>query len=230
NILTYELAYEFIPKGFYLYACKEIEPNGKYYLREKKIDFIFVDTDSYAQNLEASINALRDSSKNEKVKIIIMSSQKEPNFLKKVQELAVSGFILKTLNSSQLISKIHEILNRLGVKATERRKQITCKVDDNDKFKINIKIPTNNETIAATLTELGVGSANFTVDNKNILNSFAMHMVLKDIQLNLRGKYLLIDGTVSAVKDDEIAVRFTALKEKFVQILSEVVFEKISAF
>ncbi len=228
--LVTSLVHEFLPKGFYVYHSDDFDATGRYYLREKKVDFIFLDADFYATKLDSIINDCRDSSSREKPRIIIYSSRKEPDFLNRIKALAVSGFILKDLPLHQVMAKVQGIFARMGVKLSERRKHIISKVLPEDKFRLNLLHPKTSETIAGSLKEVGVTGVTFVPDEAGLAESFLEHMDVKDVQLNLRGKFIMIDGVISGRKDDEVAIRFTSVREKFVHMLSEIVFNKISSF
>ncbi len=228
--LVSRLVHEFLPKGFYVYYSDDFDSSGRYYIREKKVDFILIDTDFFSTKLDSIINDCRDISGDEKPRIIIYSSRKDVDFLNRIKSLAVSGFILKDLPGNQVIAKMQGIFARSGVKMGERRKHIISKVLPEDKFRLNLRHPKTNETITGVLKEVGVTGVTFTPDEASLAESFLEHMDLKDVQLNLKGKFIMVDGVVSGRKDDEIAIRFTSVREKFVHMLSEIVFNKISSF
>jgi len=221
---------EFIPKGFYIYHSKQLEPEAKYYLKEKNMDFVLVDVDSYNDKMEANITSLRETSQNERTKFMIYSGKKDPEFLKRVQNLAISGFILKDNSSPQVISKLQTVLARLGVKISDKRKLITVKATPDDKYKINIKLPNSDKHILGLVSEIGVASVIFQPESPGDTENFKVNMELKEIQLNLKGKIVLVDGVVISVKHEEMAIRFAATKDKHVEILSQVVFDKTSSF
>ncbi len=186
--LTIDLVHEFLPKGFYVYSCQDIESWGKYYLREKKIDFVLIDIDPFAEKIEDSINDMRAISKNENTKFILYSSIKDPEFLKRVQQTAVSGFLLKGMNLAQLMGKLQNIFSRLGVNVSERRKQVISKISSEDKFKVNINNTELNIRTAAEIKELSVGGLTFVPEDSDMTKKFAEQLPLKDLQLNLKGK------------------------------------------
>ncbi len=224
-----EVVKSFIPKGLFVYSCTDIDPQGKYYIREKNIDFALIDVDQYLDSLDSTINSIREISKNENLKIISASSKRDRDFLLKIQQLGVAGFLLKDQNPSTMLAKLQDIFRRLGVKLNEKRKQLTVDVDPDSKFKINIKFPEYENPIIGSITRIGVGGVAFTVTD-DTLGNFVVHQELKDIQLNLKGKYLLVDGVISAIHEGKIAIKFTAVKDKFIGMLADTVFEKISSF
>lgn len=224
--LMQEFAHDFIPRGFYIYSCNDLETSGKYYLKKEKIDFVFIDADLFSENLENTLEDIRNTSINEKTKIILLSNKKDPVFLKRIQQLAVSGYILKELSPPQIIAKFQAILARLGVKVSERRKQITSEVTPEDKFKINIQLDELTNKISGDINELGVGGLLFTPENEEDVHRFDEHMDLKGVSVNLKGRFVLLDAVVTGIKEGQIALRYTSVKEKFLHLLTEIVFDK----
>lgn len=224
--LMQEFAHDFIPRGFYIYSCKDLETSGKYYLKKEKIDFVFIDADIFANELENTISDIRNTSINEKTKIVLFSDKKDPAFLKRIQQIAVSGYILKELNAPQIIAKFQAILARLGVKVSERRKLINCEIQKEDHYKINIQLPDEKDKITGDIVQLGVGGLVFTPENEEKLILFNEQMDLKEVSVNLKGKFVLLDAVVTDVKDGQVAIRYTSIKEKFVHLLTEIVFDK----
>ncbi len=228
NDINEAIATKLLPKGFYLYSTNEME-QVKYYLRNKKVDFILIDVDHIINELDSTINSFRELSGNTKFKIIVFSDKKDRNFLLRIQKLGAAGLLLKSTNTEQVLIKLQGILARLGVKLNEKRKQISIKIDASNMFKVNIKL-SEKLNISGMITELSMNGLTFIPENKEIVKSLDLPYKSSDIQINLKGKYILTDGAIEIDDNDNTIIKFISLKEKFSKILALAVFDKMSSF
>lgn len=140
----------------------EIEVVGKfkdiadYFTFDGKNDVDVVLSDVCCANNHNSIDFVKDIKRdNPKVKIVLMTSVMEINFVDRARKAGVDSFVYKTIPTKELITVIHNVMNGYSTFPLSKREEIACLKDltDNELNIIRLYCQGNNrKEIAQKLT------------------------------------------------------------------------------
>ncbi len=231
--LTDEVIFTFLPKGIEIYQSISDKKISKF-IDNKNINLFLFNYDALDTSLE---NFLKNSfNENKNVKTIIFTKKEKekiaPEVTPLVREFNITSIITGKTAKTVLVDKLKEILSDLGFRENERRKQIRVVLDAPDVYKINISLEitaTSEKTIIkGYIINLSLGGLACRVSNFSDIKFLRVGQELKDVQLILDYKRLLVSGVIVYIKDDAFAIKYKNISYVEVNTISKVMFDKLS--
>ena len=228
-----DIGLDLISKGFCVEKADSLG-GGVEILKKKGVDFIVMDVDWISESFEVVMGWIRQESKEEEVKVILHSYNRDLKFLKSMRDLGVNGYILKSLNSEQRSGKLEEILRRLGVDCGVEREGMVLRGVCGIGYVLRLGL--EGGMIEGDVMELGLRHVIFKFNGLGY--GLMAGRRVEGIELDLKGVRIICNGVVESVESveslveslieeggREVRVRLIEWEERFLGLMVRVIFE-----
>ncbi len=229
-----EIINDFIPKGFEVYYAQ----NSTEFLNQIKskkfdiavIDFYVVYQDfniflkSYFSSLDYKINLIFGVTKLDTIKFQGISANSD--------KYQIIGLFLKTFSIKEIVKYIYSILQKIGIRANDRRKHVRVILSDNTRYFVTVD--EKNYKFTAKLLDISMGGFKAQIDitkekdkneNKVIKKIPEISSLLNNVDMFLKYNRLKVSCKVVYSNDKCFSVSFINLTEQDKNTLANVIFK-----
>ncbi len=160
-------------------------------------------------------------------KIIIHTIQSNKDFVVRMVEMGVVGYLLKPYDEEEIFSKLKAILAKIE-SHNKQRKHIRVKPDPEEMLRLHFRLPDYPHLIAGKILDISIGGVAIELLNppeEDILKSVAR---IARIQFTLSGKQFSPAGQIILQKGNFLALRFITLNTSEKTRLARYIFKRIS--
>ncbi|MFN3412401.1 MAG: PilZ domain-containing protein [Exilispira sp.] len=223
--LIEEIINDFIPKGMEVYYAE----NPKDFIEQTKsrkfdiavIDFYIVNQDfkiflkSYFSSLDYKINLIFGITKIDALKFQGIPANS--------QNYQLIGLFLKTFSVREIINYIYSILQKIGIKADDRRKDIRVNISDNNRYFVSIN--EKDLKFTAKLKDISIGGFRAELDSDEYKNKIQIGKIFNSVDMFLKYNRLKVNCKIVYVKDNTFSASFVDLIDQDKNIISNSIFK-----
>lgn len=195
-------------------------------LKDKKIDFLFLDFD-FSNNASFNImDKLKNNEKYSSIYLIATSFNTNELFTNKLKKYDIFSFIPKPFFEDQINDKINAIFEKLKDHIPER-KHIRVKPSDDELMRMNIKLK-NNKSLTAKIIDISMGGASALLYNNYEDPELTQGNLIEHILFEANNKYIDVDAKLISKKIKFISFNFTHFYNNTNKDLAKYILKKLS--
>ncbi|MCD6122326.1 MAG: response regulator [Spirochaetales bacterium] len=193
-----------IPVKNYREALKHLNNN-------KQISGVIVDIDNKDVEGLKLVTYLRENEKTKEIKVIVHTVKTNKDFVIKMAELGIVGYLLKPFEEKQSYEKIKKILGNLEDHHAGR-KHIRVKPNPDEMLELHFRAPSSQKLISGKIIDISMGGVAvemFNLPKNEILERgikiTSLNFVLNSRQFSPAGEIVLNKGSILAFKFRELS-------------------------
>ncbi len=196
-------------------------------LKNKEVSGAIVDVDNKEVEGLQLIEELKNNDKTKNIHIIVHSVQSQKDFVLKMVEMGVVGYLLKPMEEETTVEKLKKILQKLETHRTER-KHIRVKPDPEDIPRLHFRVADYPKLISGKILDISMGGVASELFNPPPENVLQPKTKIPSIQFTLLNKQINAEGEIVIVKGNIIAIKFTNMPKEDSINLAKYIFKQIS--
>ena len=186
---------------------------------------------STAVEVEGSqlIQDLKDGERTQAVRIIVHTIQSQKEFVMRMVELGILGYLLKPFNEEEASAKLKKILEKTISSREEARKHVRVRPDPEELLRVHFKVSNYPNMIGGKVVDISLGGVAiemFTLLPEGILNT---GRIVPKIQFTLVGHTFTPSGQIVLSRGKFLALRFIGMKQADKTALARYISKRISA-
>lgn len=162
------------------------------------------------------------------IAVIVHTVQSQKEFVRKMIEIGVAGYLLKPFSPETAKPKLEGILTKLSTHDSQRR-HIRVTPDPDDLARVSFRVHPSPQLHSGRIVDISLGGMAIEMFNPPAEGQLATGVPLPRMDFALAGKALSPSGTVVLYKSRILAVRFDALGAADRQALEKYIFKRISS-
>lgn len=195
-------------------------------LKNKKIDFLFLDFD-FSNNASFDLmQKLQNDDKYSSLYIIATSFNTNELFTKKLEQFNIVGFIPKPLFEEQISNKLNIIFENLK-DHIPARKHIRVKPSDDELVRLCIKLK-RGKNLTAKIIDISMGGISGLLYNDFQDIELSPGNLIEHLIFEVNHKYIDVDGKLITKKDKFITFKFTHFYSNTNKDLAKYILKKLS--
>jgi two-component system, chemotaxis family, chemotaxis protein CheY len=162
------------------------------------------------------------------IAVIVHTAQATREFVLKMVEAGVAGYLLKPFNEAAARTKLAGILDRLADHNIQR-KHLRIKPDPEELIRVHFRLPSSSPLLSGKLLDISLGGMAvelLTPPGPDVLTSGTR---IPRLQFSLGPRELAPSATVVLCKSKVLAVRFETLAASDKAALERYIFKRISS-
>jgi CheY-like chemotaxis protein len=183
-------------------------------------------------NLEVEGAKLIEEMKKEEptrgISVIVHTVQASKDFVLKMIEAGVTGYLLKPFREDAARMKLAGILDKLADHNTQR-KHIRVKPDPQEMVRVHFRVPGFTVLISGKILDISLGGLAIELFNPTELPSFTPGTRISKLQFALGPHELSPSAVIVLYKSNVLAFRFEALGAAEKTTLERYIFKRISS-
>lgn len=195
------------------------------------IDGAIIDIDSKELKGTELIEGLKEQENTKAVSIIVHTIQSNKEFVVKMVEFGIIGYLLKPFDEERTSKKLKSLLDK-NKSHTENnsRKHIRVKPEPDELLRLHFKLPGHTKMFSGKILDISMGGAAIEMFNLPSEDVFALHAgkQIPRIEFTISGTSLSISGVVILIKAKFLALRFGSLSSSNKNALARYIFKRIS--
>ncbi len=223
-----DITTQFIPKGFEVYFSPTIESFIST-LSQKKIDIAIIDFYAVKPDLSRFLKSTL-SALTYKVNLIFGVTKLDAPKLKEVpasdEKYQIIGIYLKTFSLNEMIKYIFTVIEKIGVKADDRRKHIRVCITPNNRYYVRIKDKAAN--FNARLVDISLGGFRAEIDLDDNMSHLFIGKELETVDIFLKFNRLITSCKVVSIDKKYFSVSYNNLTDQEKNIISQTIFKLLS--
>ncbi len=183
------------------------------------------------QEVEGSllISEMKEKEKTRGIPIIIHTVQASKEFVLKMIELGVTGYLLKPFREDAARAKLAAILDKLS-DHDANRKHIRVKPDPQEMIRIHFRLPSFTHLVSGKIIDISLGGVAIELLNPPPESQvLAVGSRIAKLQFTLGTKELSPSAIIVLVKANIVAMRFETLNPTDKTALERFIFKQISS-
>jgi len=193
------------------------------------IDGAIIDIDSKERKGNELIKELKEREETKAVSIIVHTIQSNKEFVVKIVEFGIIGYLLKPFAEEKTSSKLKNLLDKnKGHTENNSRKHIRVKPEPDKLLRLHFKLPDHPNMISGKILDISMGGAAIEMFNPPPEGVLPAGKHIEKIEFALSGSSLSISGVVVLFKVNFLALRFGTLSSGDKNALARYIFKKIS--
>jgi CheY-like chemotaxis protein len=174
------------------------------------------------------LRQLRADERSRGLPIIVHTAQAGKDFVLKMVEAGIAGYLLKPFKEDVARAKLAGILARLADHNTERR-HIRVKPDPEELVRVHFRLPGSSPLYSGKLLDISLGGMAIELLNPPALEALGPGTRVPRLELSLGPRELSPSGTVVLFKAKVLALRFETLPAADKTALERYIFKRISS-
>lgn len=199
----------------------------EYLKNNKDISGAIVDIDNKDVEGIKLVKYLRENDDTKEIKVIVHTIKTSKDFVLKMAELGIVGYLLKPFEEKQTYEKLKKILSNLEDHYTAR-KHIRVKPEPDEILELHFRIPGYQKLISGKIIDISMGGV--AVELFNLPENQLLEKGVKISTLNfvLASRQLSPSGEVVLKKGNLLAIKFTEMSIEDKNKLARFIFKRVS--
>jgi len=204
--IRYLVSYMLLSFGIKGIPIKNYKETLEYLKNNRDISGIIVDIDNKDVEGIKLVQYLRENDDTKEIKVIVHTVKTSKDFVVKMAELGIAGYLLKPFEEKQTYKKLQKILSNLEDHYTGR-KHIRVKPEPDELLRLHFRIPGYQKLLSGKIVDISMGGVAvelFNLPEKQILFPGkiipALNFVVGTRQLSPSGEVVLQKGNLTAIK------------------------------
>ncbi len=193
-----------------------------------QVEGAIIDIDNKDVDGIALIQELREGERTRGISIIVHTVQSSKDFVMRMVDMGVAGYLLKPFSPDTAKSKLAAIFSKLSTHNSQRR-HIRVKPDPDDLARVSFRVSNSRQLISGRIVDISLGGMAAELFNPPPPETFSPGMPLSRLQFTVSGKELAPSASVVLYKSKVLAVRFESLSPADKKALERYVFKSISS-
>jgi two-component system OmpR family response regulator len=191
------------------------------------LDGAIIDIDSQEAEGSELVNDLKGSPQTRSIKIIVHTIQSNKEFVVRLVELGVLGYLLKPYDETEIFPKLKKILAKLESHDSQRR-HIRVQPDPEELLRVHFRLPGHKSLVSGKILDISVGGMALELINPPPPAQLRQGRRIDEIRFALSTREFAPAGTVILRKATFLALRFEKLKDDEKAHLARYIFKRIS--
>ncbi len=194
----------------------------------KDISGAIIDIDT--QEVEGSelIEEMKAKEGTRNIPVIVHTVQANKEFVMKMIESGVAGYLLKPFREDTAHGKLAAILDKLSDHNVQR-KHIRVKPGPDDVIRVHFRLPSISQLISGKIVDVSLGGIAMELFNPPDPGAFPTGGRIGKLQFALGPRELSPSALIVMFKGNLLAVRFETLSSQDKTILQRYIFKRISS-
>lgn len=192
------------------------------------IEGAIVDIDNRDVDGIQLINDLKASEATRRIAVIVHTIQTRKEFVRKMVEIGVAGYLLKPFSPDSAKAKLEAILSKLSTHNSSRR-HIRVIPDPDELTRVSFRVSGIKQLMSGRIIDISLGGIAIELFNPPENNLFTHGIPISRLDFALAGKALTPSGSVVVCKSRVLAVRFDQMSASDRQVLERYIFKRISS-
>ena len=191
------------------------------------VDGAIIDVDSQEAQGRELVNDLKSSPQTQAIKIIVHTVQSHKEFVIRLVEQGVLGYLLKPYDEAEIFPKLKKILAKLESHDSQRR-HIRVQPDPEELLRVHFHIPGHKGLVSGEILDISVGGMALELINPPPPDQQRQGSHIAKIRFTLSTRQFTPPGIVMLRKATFLALRFQELADKEKAHLARYIFKRIS--
>lgn len=174
------------------------------------------------------VNDLKAADNTRRIAVIVHTIQSRKEFVRKMVEIGVAGYLLKPFSPDTAKAKLEAVLAKLSGHNASRR-HIRVSPDPDELTRVSFRVPGIKQLMSGRIVDVSLGGMAIELFNPPVHNLFTKDIPLARLDFALGGKALAPSGIVVIYKSRVLAVRFETMSASDRQALERYIFKHISS-
>ncbi len=195
---------------------------------QEGIEGAIVDIDNRDVDGIQLIDDLKAAEATRGIAVIVHTIQTRKEFVRKMVEIGVAGYLLKPFSPETAKPKLEAILSKLSTHNASRR-HIRLSPDPDELTRVSFRVPGITSLMSGRIIDISLGGIAIELFNPPENNLFTRGIPISRLDFALAGKPLAPAGSVVICKSRVLAVRFDSMSASDRQVLERYIFKRISS-
>jgi two-component system OmpR family response regulator len=191
------------------------------------IDGAIIDIDNQEAEGRELVNELRGSPETQGIKIIVHTIQSHKEFVVRLVELGVLGYLLKPYDEAEIFPRLKNILAKLESHDSQRR-HIRVQPDPEELLRVHFRLPGHKNLISGKILDISVGGMALDLINPPPPAQLSPGSRIPEIRFTISTRQYAVPAAVILNKATFLALRFEALADGEKAHLARYIFKRIS--
>jgi len=174
------------------------------------------------------VNDLKADEVTRRIAVIVHTIQTRKEFVRRMVEIGVAGYLLKPFSAETARPKLEAILSKLSSHNASRR-HIRVSPDPDELTRVSFRIRGIPQLMSGRIVDVSLGGMAIELFNPPPDNLFTQGIPIPRLEFALAGKALAPPGSVVICKSRVLAVRFETMSASDRQGLERYIFKRISS-
>jgi two-component system chemotaxis response regulator CheY len=196
--------------------------------KQKGIEGAIIDIDNNDVDGIQLINDLKASEKTRGIAVIVHTIQSKKDFVRKMVEIGVAGYLLKPFHPDTTKVKLEVILSKLSTHNASRR-HIRVSPEPDELARVSFRVTGIKQLMSGRIVDVSLGGMAVDLFKPPADNLFTPGIPIARLDFALEGRALAPSGIVVIYKPRVLAVKFEAMSASDRQSLERYIFRRISS-
>jgi two-component system, chemotaxis family, chemotaxis protein CheY len=192
------------------------------------VEGAIIDIDNKDVDGIALITELKENERTRGMTVIVHTIQTSKDFVMRMVDLGVAGYLLKPFNPDTTKVKLAAIFSKLATHNSQR-KHIRVKPDTDELARVSFRLSTSSSLISGRIVDISLGGMATELFNPPAGEPFGAEVSLTHMQIVIGGRELTPSASVVMYKLKVLAVRFEILSPADKKALERYIFKSISS-
>ncbi len=195
---------------------------------EKDIQGAIVDIDNQEVEGMRLITEMKERDAVKNLPIIVHTVQASKDFVVKMIEAGVTGYLLKPFHEDAARAKLASILDKLAEHNTQR-KHIRVKPDPQEMIRVHFRLPVHSQLVSGKILDISLGGIAVELLNPPPAETLTGGTRVSRLQFSLGPRELSPSAIIVLFKANVLALRFETLGAADKTALERYIFKRISS-
>ncbi len=197
--------------------------------RGERFDGAIIDVDSSEVDGFRLIQELKEGEGTQSIRIIVHTIQSQKEFVLRMVEMGILGYLLKPFDEKDASAKLKKILEKTVTSHNEARKHVRVRPDPEELLRVHFKVSNYPNMVGGKVVDISLGGVAiemFTLLPEGILTA---GRIVPKIQFTLTGHTFTPSGQIVLARAKFLALRFIGMKQADKIALARYISKRISA-
>lgn len=191
------------------------------------VDGAIVDVDAPDVDGVRFIQELKENPQTQSIRVIIHTFQSQKEFVVKMVELGVLGYLLKPFNEEETASNLRRILEKT-TSASESRRHVRVRPDPGELLRLYFKLSDHPGLISGKVLDISMGGVAVEMFQPPPENVLKPKRFIPKVQFSLGSHTLIPSAQVVMVRGKFLALRFDSMRSPDRAALARYIFKRMS--
>jgi len=192
------------------------------------IEGAIVDIDNRDVDGVKLIDDLKAGEDTRRIAVIVHTIQTRKDFVRKMVEIGVAGYLLKPFSPETAKAKLESILLKLSTH-NANRKHIRVTPDPDELTRVSFRLRGLSQLMSGRIVDISLGGMAIELFNPPADSLFTLGIPIARLDFALAGKALSPSGSVVICRSRVLAVKFETMSAADRQALEKYIFKRISS-
>ena len=197
--------------------------------KQPDIKMAILDVDNKETEGMQLLRELRENKDTRSIKAIAYSFQSNREFIEKMVEMGVAGYLLKPLDQERAKGKLRRVIAGISAGISEKRLHIRVPPDPGELLRLHFKVPAYPNLISGKVRNISMGGIAIELLGPVKENIILTGTKIPNLNFSLNNKPLSPSAQVVLVKEKFIALRFESMSGDERSNLARYIYKRMSA-